>query len=207
MNHIRTGTSPDPALPETASHDRADPQDRTERQLRTLEELSNRAINVVRTLHRRLQRPADAPEPTPAEARELRETAALFLRAVRETRQIVESEARIVANAEALLLRREKLTQTAKSRRAVDQLRAARNRRVIKDNVHTAILVECPAEEIHAMEAKLGHLMSELTIEDLVNRSVDDNVARLRRVLNIVDRSYKSDLGRWPPPGDEGRPP
>jgi hypothetical protein len=53
------------------------------------------------------------------------------------------------------------------------------------------------------MEAKLGHLVAELSPEDLIDRSVDDNIARLRRVLNIVDRSYKSDFARWPAPMGE----
>jgi hypothetical protein len=201
MTYIHTGASPDSALPET------DPEDRTERELRKLEELSNRTINVVRTLHRRPQRPADAPEPTPAEARELRETAALLLRAVREARQIVESEARIVATVESLAIRRDKLHHSAKSRRVADMARATRNRRTIRENLHTAIVIECPVEQIQPMHEKLGHILAELTTEDLVYRTVEENIARIRHALDMVDRQFKSDLTRWPTPGNEVRPP
>jgi hypothetical protein len=135
MTYIHTGASPDSALPET------DPEDRTERELRKLEELSNRTINVVR---------------------------------------------------------RDKLHHSAKSRRVADMARATRNRRTIRENLHTAIVIECPVEQIQPMHEKLGHILAELTTEDLVYRTVEENIARIRHALDMVDRQFKSDLTRWP---------
>ena len=152
-----------------------------------LADLASRAHDVARIAHTRIQHLGE----TPADIAELRNIGALFLRAAREARQIIALNARLAANAETDAARRDKERRAEQSRLLVDEARIRHNRAEIKAVVDAAITFDSPPEHIAPLRDQLERLLADLTDEDLIRRTADDNATRICHALDIVDRSLK----------------
>ena len=167
---------PDPATLSTAN-------------ARMLADLASRAHDVARIAHTRIRRLAEAAEPI--DDQELRNIGALFLRAAREARQLIALNARLAANAEADASRREQERRAEQSRLLVDQARVRHNRAEVKDIVDKAIAFAAPSEHVPPLRDQLERLLADVTDEDLVRRTADDNATRICHAIDIVDRNLE----------------
>jgi hypothetical protein len=189
-----TPSQPDPA---TLAADNA----------RMLADLASRAHDLARIAHTRIQHLAETPDRP--DNQELRNLGALFLRAAREARQIIALNARLATNAEADATRREQHHRAEQSRLLVDQARVRHNRAEVKAIVDNAITFDTPPEHVAPLRDQLALLLADLTDEDLVRRTADDNATRICHALDIVDRNLKwvSTRCLTPITGADERPP